>query len=59
MLLRLLRFSVASAFAAEFAIFLEFKSVGIVFLVLFCVVVSLFALCAGESYLDSYVISHF
>ena len=48
-----------SVFAAEFAIFLEFKSVGIVFLVLFCVVVSLFALCAGESYLDSYVISHF
>ena len=48
-----------SVFAAEFAIFLEFKSVGIVFLVLLCVVVSLFALCAGESYLDSYVISHF
>ena len=47
-----------SVLATESAILLELKSVRIIFLVLLCVVVSLLALRAHKSYLDSYIISH-
>ena len=51
-------FSVKSVLTAEFAILLQLKSVGRILLVLFCVVVSLLALGACESNLDSGIISH-
>jgi len=44
---------VESVLAAELAELIHFKSVRVVFLVLFCVVVALLALCAGKSNLDS------
>ena len=47
-----------SVLAAERAILLQLKSVGIVFLVLGRVIVSLLALGANERDLDSCVISH-
>jgi hypothetical protein len=49
---------VKSVLTAEFAILLQLKSVGRILLVLFCVVVSLLALGACESNLDSGIISH-
>ena len=53
-----LRLFVKSVLAAEFAVLLELKSVRVVLLVLHCVVVSLLALSADQSDLDSYFISH-
>ena len=47
-----------SVLAAEFAVLLELESVRVVLLVLLGVVVSLLALGACQSNLDSYVISH-
>ena len=47
-----------SVLFAERAMFLELESVRIVFLVLFRVIVSLLALGANESHLDSCIISH-
>ena len=47
-----------SVLAAEFAMLLKLKSVRVVLLVLVCVVVSLLALSAHQSDLDSYFISH-
>ena len=47
-----------SVLAAEFAILVHLKSVRIVLLVLGCVVISLLALGADQSNLDSCVISH-
>ena len=44
--------------AAETAVLLQLDSVRVVFLVLLCVVISLLALAANQSYSDSYVISH-
>jgi hypothetical protein len=44
--------------AAEFAVLHELQSVGVIFLVFLCVVISLLALGAGESNLDASVISH-
>ena len=52
------RLFVKSVLAAEFAVLLELQSVRVVLLVLHCVVVSLLALGAYQSYLDSYFISH-
>jgi len=49
---------VKSVLTAEFAILLQLKSVGRILLVLFCVVVSLLALGACKSNLDSGIISH-
>jgi len=50
---------VKSVLAAELAVLLKFKSVRVILLVFLCVVISLFALCASESDLDSCFISHF
>ena len=47
-----------SVLAAELAVLAELKSVGRVLFVLFCVVVSLLALGACESNLDSLFICH-
>ena len=47
-----------SVLAAESAVFLQFKPIRIILLVLFCVIVSLLALGADKSDLDSCVISH-
>jgi hypothetical protein len=44
---------VKSVLAAEPTVLLHFKSVRVVFLVLFCVIVSLLAFGANESDLDS------
>jgi hypothetical protein len=56
---RLLRFLVQGVFAAETAILVELKSVGVVLFVLFGIVVSLLAFGAGKSYLDSvFLFSH-
>ena len=41
-------------FAAETAILHEFKSVGVVFLVFLCVIVTLFAFAAGKSNFNSH-----
>ena len=43
-----------SVFAAETAVFVDLKSVRIVLLVFFCVIVSLLALGASERNLDSH-----
>ena len=43
-----------SVLAAELAIFHHFKSVGVIFLVFCCVIVSLLAFCAGESDFDAH-----
>ena len=56
---QLLGFSVKSVLFAEAAELVELESVGVVLLVLFCVVISLLALGADQSNLDSCVISHF
>ena len=48
-----------SVLAAELAELLKLEPVRIILLVFLCVIVSLLALCAHESDLDSYVISHF
>ena len=56
---RLLRFLVQGVFAAETAILVKLKSVGVVSLVLFSIVVSLLAFGAGESHFDSvFLFSH-
>ena len=44
---------VKSVLAAEPTVLLHFKSVRVIFLVLCCVIVSLLALCAYQSYFDS------
>jgi hypothetical protein len=54
----LLGFFVKSVLAAESAVLLQFESVRIILLVLFCVIVSLLALGADKGNLDPYVISH-
>ena len=46
-------------FAAETAEFVHLKSVGVILLVFLRFIVSLLALCAHESNLDSCIISHF
>ena len=51
----LLRFLMKRMLAAETAVFLEFKSVGIVFLVLLGIVVSLLALTARQCDLNSHI----
>ena len=56
-LLRLLRFSVQGVLAAETAILVHLKSVGIVLLVFDCVVVALLAFGAGKCDFDSHRIS--
>ncbi len=48
-----------SVLFAEAAVLVELESVGVVLLVLLRVVVSLLALGANESHLDSCFISHF
>ena len=48
-----------SVLAAEPAVLLKLKSVRVVLLVLLCVIVSLLALAANQSDLDSCIISHF
>jgi hypothetical protein len=50
----LLGFLVKRVLAAELAILLHFKSVGIVLLVFGCVIVSLLAFRAGESDFDAH-----
>jgi hypothetical protein len=50
---------VKSVLAAEFAVLVHFKSVGVILLVFLRFIVSLFALCAYESNFDSCIISHF
>ena len=55
---QLLGFLVHGVLATEFAILHEFQSVRVIFLVFLCVIVSLFALGASESNLDSCVIRH-
>jgi hypothetical protein len=52
---KLLGFFVKRVFAAELAIFLHFKSVGIVLFVLGCVIVSLLAFRAGESDFNAHI----
>ena len=47
-----------SVLAAEAAELIHFKSVRVILLVLFCVVISLLAFGANESNLDSCIISH-
>ena len=47
-----------SVLAAELTVFLKFEPVRIILLVFLCVVVSLLALSAYESNLDSCIISH-
>jgi hypothetical protein len=42
-------------FAAETAVFVPLKSVGVVLLVLFCVVVSLLAFAARQGNFDSHI----
>ena len=48
-----------SMLTAMLAVFLKLNSVRVVLLVFLCVIVSLLALAANESYLDSCVIGHF
>jgi len=54
----LLAFLVQGMLAAEAAVLVHFQSVGIVLLVFLCVVVSLLALTANQSNLDSCFTSH-
>ena len=51
-------FLVKRVFAAELAVLHELQSVGVIFLVFLCVIVSLLALGACESDLDARLISH-
>ena len=55
---QLLGFLVHGVLATEFAILHEFQSVRVIFLVFLCVVISLLALGACQSNLDSCVIRH-
>ena len=48
-----------SVLAAEFAVLVHFKSVGVILLVFLRFIVSLLAFCANESNFDSCIISHF
>ena len=45
-------------FAAETAVFVECKSVGVVFLVFLCVIVTLFAFAASKSDFNSHLYRH-
>lgn len=51
----LLGFLMQGVFAAETAVFVPLKSVGVVFLVLLCVVVSLLAFAACQGNFDSHI----
>ena len=55
---KLLRFLMQGMLAAETAVFIEFKSVRVILFVLHSVVVALFALTAGKSYLYSHNFRH-
>jgi len=52
---KLLGFFVKRVLAAELAVFLHFKSVGIVLFVFCCVIVSLLAFRAGESDFNAHI----